>query len=63
MRILVDECLPEDLVGWLDRAGVKTARQMGWAGISKGQLLKSRRRVPFISLKVSRSVSRVFRHN
>jgi hypothetical protein len=31
LRILVDECLPEDLVGWLRESDVKTVQQVGWA--------------------------------
>jgi predicted nuclease of predicted toxin-antitoxin system len=35
LRILVDECLPEDLVAWLKDSDVKTVQQVGWAGVKK----------------------------
>jgi len=35
----VDECLPEDLVEWLAEWDVKTVQQIGWAGVSNGNLL------------------------
>ncbi len=40
MRILLDECLPKDLAGELAGHHVKTVAQVGWAGISNGQLLR-----------------------
>jgi predicted nuclease of predicted toxin-antitoxin system len=40
LRILVDECLPEELVGWLKALEVRTVRQQGWAGISNSELLR-----------------------
>ena len=40
MRILVDECLPKDLVGWLKGLNVKTVQQVGWAGVKNGELLR-----------------------
>lgn len=40
MRILLDECLPEDLKGWLGDWDVTTVREMGWAGMSNGELLR-----------------------
>ena len=40
MRILVDECLPEDLVGWLPEWDVRMVQQMGWAGVKNGELLR-----------------------
>jgi predicted nuclease of predicted toxin-antitoxin system len=39
LKILVDECLPEDLVEWLGGVDVKTVQQVGWAGVANGQLL------------------------
>jgi hypothetical protein len=40
LRILVDECLPEDLVGWLPEWDVRMVQQMGWAGVKNGELLR-----------------------
>ena len=40
MRILADECLPEDLVGWLPEWDVRMVQQMGWAGVKNGELLR-----------------------
>ena len=40
MRVLIDECLPEDLVEWLKPLDAKTVQQMGWAGVKNGQLLR-----------------------
>jgi predicted nuclease of predicted toxin-antitoxin system len=40
LRILVDECLPEDLVGWLPAWDVSMVQQMGWAGVKNGELLR-----------------------
>jgi len=40
LRILVDECLPEDLVGWLPEWDVKMVQQVGWAGVKNGELLR-----------------------
>jgi predicted nuclease of predicted toxin-antitoxin system len=40
LRILVDECLPEDLVAWLKDSDVKTVQQVGWAGVKNGELLR-----------------------
>jgi predicted nuclease of predicted toxin-antitoxin system len=40
LRILVDECLPEDLVEWLKHWEVKTVQQVGWAGVKNGELLR-----------------------
>jgi len=36
----VDECLPEDLAGWLADSEVRTVQQMGWAGVKNGELLR-----------------------
>jgi predicted nuclease of predicted toxin-antitoxin system len=40
LRILADECLPEDLVGWLPEWDVRMVQQMGWAGVKNGELLR-----------------------
>ena len=40
MRILADECLPEDVVEWLAERDVKTVQQVGWAGLKNGELLR-----------------------
>src|ERR1039458_865121 len=40
LRILVDECLPEDLLGWLLEWDVRMVQQMGWAGVKNGELLR-----------------------
>ena len=36
----MDECLPEDLVGWLPEWDLRMVQQMGWAGVKKGELLR-----------------------
>jgi len=40
MRILLDECLPKDLVRELSGHEVKTVPQAGWSGVSNGKLLR-----------------------
>ena len=40
MRILLDECLPKDLVRELPGHDVTTVPQAGWASISNGKLLR-----------------------
>ena len=40
MRILVDECLPEDLKEWLPGWELATVQEMGWAGVKNGELLR-----------------------
>jgi hypothetical protein len=40
LRVLVDECLPEDLLGWLPEWDVRMVQQMGWAGVKNGELLR-----------------------
>jgi predicted nuclease of predicted toxin-antitoxin system len=40
LRILVDECLPEDLVEWLPEWDVRMVQHMGWAGVKNGELLR-----------------------
>jgi hypothetical protein len=39
MRILLDECVPIQLRNALDGHEVSTAQQMGWGGLSNGELL------------------------
>jgi predicted nuclease of predicted toxin-antitoxin system len=41
MRILLDECLPRQLARLIDGHDVQTAAQMGFAGKSNGDLLRS----------------------
>ena len=40
MRILVDECLPEDLVAWLPEWDLRMVQRIGWAGVKNGELLR-----------------------
>ena len=40
MKILVDECLPEDLKEWLRGCELTTVQEMGWAGVKNGELLR-----------------------
>ena len=40
MRILLDECVPRPLMNQLSGHMVKTTRQMNWAGVENGDLLK-----------------------
>ncbi len=41
MRILIDECLPRQLKGWLaGRHDALTVQDMGWANIKNGKLLQ-----------------------
>ena len=40
MRILLDECLPEDLKQWLPGWELATVQEMGWAGVKNGELLR-----------------------
>jgi predicted nuclease of predicted toxin-antitoxin system len=42
MRIPIDECLPQQLKGWL--AGIHdavTVHEMGWASVENGKLLRA----------------------
>lgn len=42
MRILIDECLPKQLKGWLAwKHDAVTVQEMGWANIKNGKLLCS----------------------
>jgi predicted nuclease of predicted toxin-antitoxin system len=41
MRILIDECLPRQLKGWLaDKIDAMTVQEMGWANVKNGKLLR-----------------------
>lgn len=40
MRILLDECLPQELAGELAGHEVSTVQQEGWSGIENGELLR-----------------------
>jgi len=41
MRILIDECLPKQLKGWLaGKHQASTVQEMGWAGVKNGKLLR-----------------------
>ena len=40
MRILLDECLPRQLVAELREHTVDTAQKSGWAGLKNGKLLE-----------------------
>ena len=39
-RILLDECIPRPLAGYLAGHYVRTTPQMGWASIVNGELIK-----------------------
>lgn len=40
MRVLIDECLPRQLKGWLARYfDTSTVQEMGWANVKNGKLL------------------------
>ena len=42
MRILIDECLPKQLKGWLaGKHEAVTVHEMGWANVKNGKLLRS----------------------
>jgi predicted nuclease of predicted toxin-antitoxin system len=40
LRILLDECLPEELKEWLSDWELATVQEMGWAGVKNGELLR-----------------------
>lgn len=40
MKLLLDECLPEDLKDFISGHEVSTAGDMGWKGIKNGELMK-----------------------
>ena len=40
MRVLIDECLPKQLKGWLaGKHEAVTVQEMGWANVKNGKLL------------------------
>ncbi len=42
MRVLIDECLPRQLKGWLaDDHDAVTVHEMGWASVKNGKLLRA----------------------
>lgn len=41
MRLLIDECLPKQLKGWLSgKHDASTVYEMGWDGVKNGKLLR-----------------------
>ena len=40
LRILIDECLPRELADEVVGHEVRTVQQLGWAGLSNGELLE-----------------------
>jgi len=40
MRVLLDECLPRRLKAELSDHEVRTAQEVGWAGLKNGELLR-----------------------
>ena len=46
MRILLDGCLPEILREWLAGWELKTVQELGWQGVSNGELLRRAERGP-----------------
>ena len=40
MRVLLDECLPRKLKSELRDHEIRTAPEMGWAGVENGELLR-----------------------
>lgn len=40
MRILIDECVPRPIIKLLKGHTARTAQEMGWGGISNGELLR-----------------------
>lgn len=41
MRILIDECLPRQLKGWLGTFEAVTVQEQGWANLKNGKLLRA----------------------
>ena len=42
MRVLIDECLPKQLRGWIARYfDTSTVQDMGWEGVKNGELLRA----------------------
>jgi predicted nuclease of predicted toxin-antitoxin system len=58
MRILLDECLPSDLVKELKDHEVRTVTQAGWSGIGNGELLRLAARDYEVLLKIDQRLSR-----
>lgn len=49
MRVLIDECLPRQLKGWLaDKHDAQTVQEMGWANVKNGQLLNLANNAGFV---------------
>ena len=41
MRVLIDECLPRQLKGWLAQShSAETVQEIGWANVKNGELLR-----------------------
>ncbi len=40
MRILVDECVPRQIVRFFQNDEIHTVPEMGWSGIKNGELIK-----------------------
>ena len=58
MRILLDECLPADLVRELQGHAVRTVTQAGWSGIENGELLRLASKDYDIFLTIDQRLSR-----
>ena len=41
MRVLIDECLPRQLKGWLGSSMAWTVQELGWANVKNGKLLRA----------------------
>ena len=41
MRLLIDECLPRQLKGWLGMSEAVTVQEQGWANVKNGKLLRA----------------------
>ena len=39
MRLLIDECLPRQLKGWLGMSEAVTVQEQGWANVKNGKRL------------------------
>jgi hypothetical protein len=57
MRVLLDECVHEQLRNHLARHDCQTARYMGLAGLENGELLAAAERVEFDVLLTSIAAS------
>ena len=58
MRILLDECLPSDLIRELKGHAVRTVTQAGWPGIGNGELLRLAARDHEVFLTIDQRLSR-----